>query len=418
MNIIEAQGKYFSGDVALSLFNIVGSPGSGKTVFANFIIKRLSEELGRDNIYYIKTRDIRDAFKEINPNKEYQVFFIDDAGKEQASRDSMQNKAIYQDLPDIRHIAQDIHDLEEGRVIILLCSHVPKHLDLIIRNFEKFRFYKDMNLTESQTKEIINNLYPQANIKNKIGRWVDKVNMEDPDALSKVFVVRKSGRYAFINFEPVEDPVEPDKNLISYSIPDREGSESSENYDQIEYSGEDLEELLDQVLEDLKKDPDYSKEAKVLDRSLNTPKSNLEIAEDLDLKEGSINYYKNKAMGELKRRAGLEYEKIVAQELEEMNYKEISRMGGTGEPDILALDPEGKEVAVSVKLYDYARPRHTLDSEEFRPELEYIDKNEALAYLWYTNLSWSSGSGETYLEDISNLNDRVVIKKGEGVLVE
>lgn len=89
---------------------------------------------------------------------------------------------------------------------------------------------------------------------------------------------------------------------------------------------------------------------------------------------------------------------------------------GTGEPDIIALDPDGTEIAVSVKLYSYARPRHSLDKEEFNPELNYRDQNEAEAWIWYTNLEWGGTGGKTYFEEIPEALDRVVLHKKKGLV--
>ncbi len=422
MRILENQKEYFEDQVGLSIFNVIGSPGSGKTTFVKTLIKKLVDIIGRDRIYYIYTRDIRDCFKEINTDYKYHIFYVDDAGKNQDSRRSMSSEGVelFENLPDVRHIAKNIHGLEEGRIIIFLASHVPKHIDQIIRSFEKMRFYKDMNLQEDQYKKILDNCDFNYRDKKEVERWVDKITEEDPEALSKVLAVKRSGRWGWVRFSP-EDGIEPDLNNINYSIPDdNSSSSSSPSQDQdnsLEYDPEDLEDLLETELEKMKETNDYMVKAQVLDMIMNSSKSNIEIAQELDIKEGSISYYKSQAMGELKRRVGLEYEKLVASELEEMGYKEIDRRGGTGEPDIIALDPEGTLTAVSVKLYSYGRPRHSLDKEEFNPELNFKDNNEeAQAYIWYTNLEWGGKTGKTYFEEIPEALDRVVIHKRKGLV--
>ena len=421
---LEKQKEHWEGDVSLSVLNVIGSPESGKSTFVRTLISKLFQYIPRDKTFYIKSRDLRDVFQEIYPEYPYHIFFIDDAGKEQSSRRSMSkaNVQLYESLPDVRHIAKELHGMEEGRIIIFLASHLPDHVDKVIRSFESVRFYKDMNLTQDHYKRVLENLELNYSEINQIKDWVNGVMYNEKWALSQALTVMRSGDWDFLSFTPDGDNITPDRDLVSYEVPDPLGSSSSSSNNKdpdksLDYEAEDLEELIETELDNMIKESSWSKYAKVL-KFLREGKTSMEVAGELeDVSEGSVTHHKKKALGELRRRIGLKYEELVADELKERGWSEVSRKGGTGEPDIVAKNPDGDLIAVSVKLYSYNRTRHTLSLEEFKPELQFKKNNEnSEAWLWYNNLDWGGRSGKVYFEEIPTALDRIVIKKDKGIL--
>lgn len=420
---LEKQKEFWSGDVSLSVMNVIGSPESGKSTFVRTLIAQLFNYIPREETFYIKSRDLRDVFQEIHEEYKYHIFFIEDAGKEQSSRRSMSNSNVqlYESLPDVRHIAKRLHGLQEGRIIIFLASHLPDHVDKVIRSFESVRFYKDMNLTQDHYKKVVENLEMNYTEKLQLKDWVKAVMYNEKWALSQALTVMRSGDWDFLKFQPDGDHIEPNRDLVRYEIPDPPGtssSPSSKTEDKsIDYEAEDLEELIETELERMIEETDWNKYAKVL-KLLREGKTSLEVADKLeDVSEGSVTHHKKKALGELRRRIGLAYEELVAEELENRGWTEVDRKGGTGEPDIVAKNPDGDLVAVSVKLYSYGRTRHSIELEEFNPELNFKNNNEgAEAWLWYNNLDWGGRSGKVYFEQIPEALDRIVIKKDKGIL--
>ena len=400
MKILDVLLKH-NGDVGLAIVYIIGMPGSGKTTFVNTLISRIVDIVGRENIYYVRTRDIKDVFELINPQREYQIFFVDDAMRKQNARRSMsaENVEIYQNLPDVRHIAKE-KGLRDGKIIIFIAAQVPKGVDIIIRNFAKFTIFKSMNLYEDEHRRILNAMdIPHYEIVD----WIDGVISEDPHALSRALIITQSGRWGWLNFSP-ENGVKPD--VDNYFVFEEKGEKEEEKE---EILTDDINELINEEIQKMKRSRKWKKKAELLERLMHGD-TRIRLGQIYNLPESTVGYFANQAMGELRRRMGLKYEEIVVKKLQDMGFENVKRMGGQSEPDILA-EKDGVKYAVSVKLYNYGRARHSLPIDEFTPELKWADENEGKAYAYYTNLSW----GESYFFEIPH-KDIVTIKRGKGLI--
>ncbi|NPA75266.1 MAG: AAA family ATPase [Euryarchaeota archaeon] len=390
-----------NGDVGLSIVYLVGMPGSGKTTLVKTLIAKIVQAVGRERIHYVRTRDIKDVFEHINPEKEFQLFFVDDAMMKQNARRSMSsdNIEIYERLPDVRHIAEE-RGLKEGKIIIFIAAQVPKGVDLVIRNFAKFTIFKSMNLYEEEHRRILKALeIPYYEVVD----WIDGVLAEDPWALSRGLIITQSGRWGWLRFTP-EDGVAPD--VDNYFITPGEKEEKSEEKEEI--LTEDVNELIREELKKMKRSRKWKKKAELLERLMQGD-TRLRLSQIYNIPESTVGYFANQAMGELRRRIGLKYEEVVVKKLEKMGFQNVRRMGGQSEPDILA-EKDGEKYAVSVKLYNYGRARHSLPIDEFTPELKWAEENGGKAMLYYTNLAWS----ETYFFEIRDDKDMVTIKRRKG----
>ncbi len=402
MKITDLLIKHNGYDVGLSIVYLVGAPGTGKTTLSNALISRIIEIIGRENIWYVKTRKVKDVFVHINPDKEYNIFFVDDAMKEQGARRSMSkdNIEIYENLPDVRHIAKK-RGMKRGKIIIFIASHIPKGVDLIIRSFAKLTIFKSMNLFEEEHQRILRaRKIPEWEIQD----WLNGVINEEPWALSKGLIILPSGNWGWINFSPMP-PVDPDVDHYYVDLPEEENSAI-----EVKEHHSDVKEVIKSELEKMKKSKKWRLHARILER-IWAGESYLSIAAKLGIPEGSMGRLKQQGLGEIRRRVGLIYEEIVAGKLREMGYNNVERHGGESEPDITA-EKDGVKIAVSVKLYDYARPRHTLSKDEFNPEIKWAVKNSGEAWLYYTNLAW----GETYFIRIPKSGDIITLRKGKGLV--
>ncbi len=389
-----------NGDVGLAVVYIVGMPGSGKTTLTYTLISKIVERVGRDRIHYVRTREIKDVFELINPEREYQIFFVDDAMKKQNARRSMssENLEIYEKLPDVRHIARE-KGLKEGKIIIFIAAQVPRGVDLVIRNFAKFTIFKSMNLYEDEHRHILRALdIPYYEITD----WIDGVISEDPEALSRALIITQSGRWGWLKFTP-QNGVKPD--IDNYFVIE-EKEEKEEEAEEVET--DDINELIREEIKKMKRSRKWKKKAEIMER-LMYGETRLRLSEIYGIPESTLGDYANQAMGELRRRIGLKYEAVVAKKLQEMGFENVRRMGGQSEPDILA-EKDGEKYAVSVKIYNYGRHRHSLPISEFTPELKWADENGGKAYAYYTNLRW----GESYFFEIPRGSDLVTLKKGKG----
>ena len=335
--------------------------------------------------------------------KYFVVWKLDDAQKGQDSRRSMSsdNVELYEKLPDVRHIAEE-KGLQNGKIIIIIAAHVPRGVDLIIRDFSKFTMFKSMNLLEEDHRRILKVLdIPYYEVVD----WLDGVISGDPDALSRVLVTTQSGRWGWLRFSPREW-IEPD--IDNYFV--TEEKEKEEKEEKIEIKTTDVNELIQEELKKMKRSRKWKKKAELLERSMQGD-TRIRLSELYKIPESTVGYFVNQAMGELRRRIGLKYEEVVVKKLEEMGFQNVRRMGGQSEPDILA-EKDGESYAISVKFYNYGRARHSLPIDEFTPELKWADENGGLAYAYYTNISWS----ESYFFEIPRGSDLVTIKRGKGLI--
>ena len=408
MKILDIIMRHNGHDVSLAIIYLIGAPGTGKTTLANTLISKIISIVGREKVYYVKTRKTMDVFMHLAPDKEYNIFFVDDAMRAQAGRQAMskENIELYINLPDVRHIAKQ-KGMKKGKIIIFVASQIPKGVDLIIRNFAKITIFKSMNLAEDEHRRILRALdIPHWEIQD----WLNGVISEDPDALSKALVILPSGAWGWLSYSPAPE-IKPDVDHYFVEIPGEDENKDEENVEEMNDEIEDIHAVIKKEIEKMKKSAKWKLKAKILERVL-SGETNLSLADKFQLPESTIRFYKTQAMGELKRRVGLLYEKMVAEKLKSMGYEKVRRHGGESEPDITAIK-DGTKIAVSVKLYDYGRPRHSLRKEEFTPELKYAKKHGGKAYLYYTNLFW----GETYFVEIPEHGDLVTLKKGKGLIV-
>ncbi len=406
MRITDLLIKHNGEDVSLTIIYLVGAPGTGKTTLSNALISRIVEIVGRENIWYVKTRNVKDVFGHINPDKEYNIFFVDDAMREQSGRRSMskENIDIYINLPDIRHIAKK-RGMKRGKIIIFIASQIPKGVDLIIRSFAKLTIFKSMNLFEEEHQRILRaRKIPEWEIQD----WLNGVVNEEPWALSRGLVILPSGAWGWLTFEKVEE-IKPDVDHYYIDVPAQEQKE--EEREERAKEMKNIQDVIKQELEKMKKSRKWKLKASILERTL-SGETNLSLADKFKIPEATIRYYKNQAMGELRRRVGLIYEGMVAERLKQMGYENVERHGGEGEPDI-TCEKDGVKIAVSVKLYDYGRARHSLNKVEFKPELKYAKEHNGKAYLYYTNLAWN----ETYFFEIPEHGDLVTLKRGKGLIL-
>jgi len=403
MNLLDILLRY-NDDISLAVVYLVGPPGSGKTTLANVFINRIVERVGREKIHYVRTRQVKDVFSLISPEKEYNIFFVDDAMREQSGRRSMSNEniEIYINLPDVRHIARE-KGMKKGKIIIFIAAQIPKGVDLIIRNFSKFTIFKSMNLGEEEHRRILRTYdIPIYEIQD----WINGVIKEDVEALSRGLVLLPSGTWGWLTYTP-KPWVDPDVDRYYITAP---GEDEAENHDNEDPKIEDIQELIKNEIEKMKRSRKWKVKAAILERIL-SGETHLSLAEKFKIPESTIRYYKTQAMGELRRRVGLLYEKMVAEKLKNMGYEKVERHGGESEPDI-TCEKEGIKIAVSVKLYDYARARHSLRKDEFTPEIKYAQNHNGKAYLYYTNLAW----GETYFIEIPDHGDIITLKRGKGLV--
>ncbi len=400
MKILDVLLRY-NGDVGLAVMYVVGMPGSGKTTLANTFISKIVEKIGREKIHYVRTRDIKDVFELINPEKPYQLFFVDDAMRKQNARRSMSNEniEIYENLPDVRHIAKE-KGLKQGKIIIIIAAQVPKGVDLIIRNFAKFTIFKSMNLYEEDHRRILKSMdIPYYEVVD----WIDGVIAEDPEALSKALIITQSGRWGWLHYTP-QNGIKPD--IDNYFILEKEEEEEKVE----EVHTEDINELIREEIQKMKRSRKWKKKAEFLERLLQGD-TRIKLSQIYNIPESTVGYFATQAMGELRRRIGLKYEEVVVKKLQDMGFENVRRMGGQSEPDILA-EKEGIKYAISVKLYNYGRARHSLKIEEFTPELKWADKHNGRPYAYYTNLSWA----ESYFFEIPRNTDLITLKRGKGLV--
>ena len=406
MNLLNLLLRY-NGDISLAVVYLVGAPGSDKTTLANVFIHKIVEAVGRDKVHYVRTRHVKDVFTYLSPEKEYNIFFVDDAMRGQSGRRAMstENIEIYINLPDVRHIARE-KGMKQGKIIIFIAAQIPKGVDLIIRNFSKFTIFKSMNLGEEEHRRILRTYdIPFYEIQD----WINGVISENPEALSKALVLLPSGVWGWLTYSP-KPFISPDIDRYYVEIPgdgsDNEEEVKEENHEDIE----NIQEVVKRELEKMKRSRKWKLKASILERVL-SGETNLSLADKFQIPESTIRFYKMQAMGELRRRVGLIYEKIVAEKLQKMGYENVERHGGESEPDI-TCEKDGIKIAVSVKLYDYGRPRHSLPKKEFAPELKWAREHSGKAYLYYTNLFW----GESYFVEIPQHGDLVTLKKGKGLI--
>jgi len=400
MKILDVLLKY-NGDVGLSIVYIVGMPGSGKTTLANTIISKIVKAVGREKIHYVRSRSVKDVFEFINPEKPYQVFFIDDAMKKQNARRSMssENIEIFENLPDVRHIAKE-RGMKKGKIIIIIASQVPRGVDLVIRNFAKFTIFKSMNLYEEDHRRILRSMdIPHYEIVD----WIDGVIAEDPEALSKALIITQSGRWGWIRYTP-EDGISPD--VDNYFILEEE----EESPEEEEIQTDDINELIREELQKMKRSRKWKKKAELLERHMDGD-TRIRLSEIYKIPESTVGYFINQAVGELRRRIGLKYEELVVKKLEKMGFNNVKRMGGQSEPDILA-EKDGNKYAISVKIYNYGRARHSLPIDEFTPEIRWAEDNGGKAYAYYTNIAWR----ESYFFEIPLGRDLITLKRGKGLI--
>lgn len=389
-----------NGDVGLAVVYIIGMPGAGKTTLANTLISKIVEKVGRDKVHYVRTRKVKDVFEYIDPSRPYQLFFVDDAMKGQGARRSMSpdNIEIYENLPDVRHIAEE-KGLREGKIIIIIAAQVPKGVDLIIRSFAKFTIFKNMNLIEEEHRRILRTMdIPFYEVED----WIDGVISENPEELSRALIITQSGRWGWLRFSPA-DGVKPD--IDNYFVIE-EKEEKEEEAEEVQT--DDINELIREEINKMKRSRKWKKKAEIMERLMHG-ETRLRLSEIYGIPESTLGDYSNQAMGELRRRIGLKYEAVVAKKLQDMGFENVRRMGGQSEPDIIA-EKEGEKYAVSVKIYNYGRHRHSLPISEFTPELKWADENGGKAYAYYTNLRW----GESYFFEIPRGSDLVTLKKGKG----
>ena len=390
-----------NGDVGFAVVYIVGMPGAGKTTLANTLISKIVEKVGRDKVHYVRTRKVKDVFEYIDPSRPYQLFFVDDAMKGQGARRSMSpdNIEIYENLPDVRHIAEE-KGLKEGKIIIIIAAQVPKGVDLIIRSFAKFTIFKNMNLIEEEHRRILRTMdIPFYEVVD----WIDGVISENPEELSRALIITQSGRWGWLKFTP-QNGVKPD--VDNYFVVE----EDEDQEEEAEINTEDVNELIREEIQRMKRSRNWKKKAELLEKHMDGI-TRIQLGQLYNLPESTVGYFINQAMGELRRRIGLKYEKVVARKLEEMGFQNVRRMGGQSEPDILA-EKNGEKYAISVKLYNYGRPRHSLRIDEFTPEVTWAKEHNGKAYAYYTNISW----GESYFFEIPWDKDLVTLKRGKGLI--
>lgn len=406
MDII--MGKKRHEDVGLSIVYFVGAPDSGKTTLSNFLIREIMERAGRSNVWYVRTRKVADVFTEVNPSRYYQVFFVDDAMAAQSARRSMsgENVELYTRLPDVRHIAEKM-GMRAGHIIIFVASQLPQGVDLIVRDFSKVWVFKSMNLLEDSHRRVLERIHISP---YEVREWITAVMAHEPWALSRALIVLPSGVWGWLTFEKRE-PVKPDKDLYAVEIPAKQEKEDKEKSAKLAESVESLEDLIKQELKSMVHVPKWRTHAIVLKKIMIEHKTYIEIANETGIKEGSIRYLKEVGMGELVRRVGLAYEELTARKLTEMGYKNVERHGGESEPDITA-EKDGVKLAVSVKLYNYGRARHTLRREEFKPEIAWAKEHNGEAWIYYTNMAW----GQTFFFEIPKYGDIITIVKNKGLI--
>jgi len=103
-----------------------------------------------------------------------------------------------------------------------------------------------------------------------------------------------------------------------------------------------------------------------------------ELAKRYGIKYNSISMVVNKVQGTISEIIGNEFEKFILKKLRESKlFEKVERMGGTGEPDILAYKNDSELYIYSLKCLKLESSPYWLIKNELRPELEYAKLTSA-----------------------------------------
>jgi hypothetical protein len=348
-------------EVKLRHLVIVGPMESGKTSYANAITRKILDFYRDFKVNVVYTNDIATAQDNINRDP-VQVIIIDDAVKEGNSRQGLGKKRAEDigNFLEIRHVYERVARVKTGVIIVIYLTQRFKLLEITYRSGHVLIF-KGTSTDASDEKLMRDYMSPQAY--SELGQLSYRMFLQhDNTAKSDSIVTIPIGGNVAGEGKPCGrfhlDYIKPFLSKIG----EREDGEEF-------YFNRDAE------LDGLIKDRKWKKKAKAYFLALKEPDiTQSEIGQKTGIAtQDQVSRAIKSVRGELSRIGGAKYEMFKVANLETRNF-EARRLGGKGEPDVLATNKSnGIKYVVSCKCLDFDK-NYTLDlygDQGITPEIEY-----------------------------------------------
>lgn len=397
---------WLKGEISVRIIYVVGRQRSGKTTMVKTIVSEL-QRVYKDKVFFMITNDSADIYKNFQPSKPYNIFFVDDAGSLQCSYEQRGKEAIakFKQQKIIAHLAEDA-GIKEGCITIFYGAQNDTLIGFQLRSDAEISMIKSLNLNKKEDRELLAGLKGLDDFwREFIDSWIMKsralekiqIGEEEIDARSLSLVIFPNRKWAWFKFDKKECKINKElKHLDTEKngeVEDLTTPEQSAFIKGLELGEQnaDMRSALSEILTTMEGDPKWRDSIRCY-KMAREGRTQREIALIMygDASKQPTVFNKIRSAGaEAKRRLGAIYEKATEIRLNKSGYK-ATRDGRNGKPDIIAIKDK-REIIISCKIYDDAKKLVSIEASQFNPEInECKVKGLDKFVLFFYNLAWSA----------------------------
>lgn len=323
------------------------------------------------------------------PGYEVYFFYVDDAVRIFSSREHMtrKNRVWVADVAEVAHLAEAA-GVGDAVVIVAAAAQYICGVDAAYRAMSDLYIVKSPSIIEDQE------FWRHIDIdEDELRAWAAGITRRETWALSRCLVIGDFGA-AWYHFHPAYPVITPPTPSTPTSTPTTSTSTSeapSFTTTRIKTTTSEpwstFETIEKNILTELETTQKWTREAKAYIACRLSGATTRAYAESLGIPQGTVATWLSKITGEVIRRLAPTAENWVAKELEREGWR-VTRMGGQGEPDLIAYSPDSIKKVVAVKLFHDPKGTVSLPRSVFHAEDTYSQTHNCPIEIWFLNRAW------------------------------